>query len=268
MIGCTLMVALAQSAHPNFIQTGGVGMVVLHNSLFLIVVMASFPAFAQFPDKFTNLQVLPKDIAKHDLEQTMRGFAFALGVRCNHCHVQQPDKAMNFASDDKQTKKTARIMLQMVANINQNYISQVQGTGVRVECGTCHRGLTTPRPLQAVLGEKIDKEGIEAGVSLYNELRSRYYGGGQYDFGETPLNQLSEQLLAKNKNREAVTVMELNFKANHPDSVWAYHILAMAHQANGQLKEAITDYKNALVQHPDDTWAKSQVDELSKKLGN
>jgi len=241
-------------------------MALLRNSLFLVVI-ASISAFAQFPDKFTNLQVLPKDIAKHDLEQTMRGFAFALGVRCNHCHVQQADKSMDFAADDKQTKKTARIMLQMVATINQTYISQVQGTGVRVECGTCHRGLTTPRPLQAVLMEKIDKDGMEAGVSLYNELRGRYYGSGQYDFSETSLNQLTEQLLAKDKNRDAVTVMELNFKANHPDSVWAYHMLAMAHQANGQLKEAITDYKNALEQHPDDTWAKSQVEELSKKLG-
>ncbi len=239
----------------------------LRNSL-LFLVVSSFPAFAQFPDKFTNLQVLSKDIAKHDLEQTMRGFAFALGVRCDHCHVQQPDRSMNFAADDKQTKRTARIMLQMVVNINQNYISQVQGTRVRVECGTCHRGLTTPRPLQAVLAEKIDKEGIEAGVSLYHELRGRYFGTGQYDFGETPLNQLTEALLAKDKNHEAVTMMELNFKANHPDSVWAYHMLAMAHQANGQLREAITDYKNALVEHPDDTWAKSQVDELSKKVVN
>jgi len=239
----------------------------LRNSL-LFLVVSSFPAFAQFPEKFTNLQVLSKDIAKHDLEQTMRGFAFALGVRCDHCHVQQPDRSMNFAADDKQTKRTTRIMLQMVVNINQNYISQVQGTGVRVECGTCHRGLTTPRPLQAVLAERIDKEGIEAGVSLYNELRGRYFGTGQYDFGETPLNQLTEALLAKDRNHEAVTMMELNFKANHPDSVWAYHMLAMAHQANGQLREAITDYKNALVEHPDDTWAKSQVDELSKKVGN
>lgn len=240
----------------------------LPNCLLLVVLVSAFPAVAQFPDKFTNLQVLPKDIAKHDLEQTMRGFAFALGVRCNHCHVQQPDQSMNFAADDKPTKKTARVMLQMVANINQNYLSQVQRNGVRVECVTCHRGLTTPRPLQALLAEKIDKEGIDAGLSLYNDLRGRYYGTGQYDFGETPLNRLTEDLLARSKNREAVTVMELNFKANHPDSVWSFHMLAMAHQANGQLKEAITDYKNALVQHPDDTWAKSQVDELNKKIGN
>lgn len=40
----------------------------------------------QPPDP-TNLQVLPKDIPKAQLVQTMRGFAMGLGVRCEHCHV-------------------------------------------------------------------------------------------------------------------------------------------------------------------------------------
>ena len=241
----------------------------LRGRVVLAIVLASCNALGQFPDKFTNLQVLPKGIPKHDLEQTMRGFAFALGVTCEHCHVRSADKSMNFAADDKQSKQTARLMLQMLANINQNYVSHVEGgTGVRVECVTCHRGLTTPRPLNSVLAEKIDKEGVDAAASLYQELRDRYYGTGQYDFGEAPLNLLTEALLSKNKTLEAVTIMELNFKANHPDSVWSYHMLAMAHQANGQFQSAITDYKNALAKHPDDEWAKSQVDELSKKLGH
>jgi hypothetical protein len=52
-----------------------------------ILLLAGTPAAAQFPDKFTNLKVLPKDISKRELESTMRGFAFALSVRCDHCHV-------------------------------------------------------------------------------------------------------------------------------------------------------------------------------------
>ena len=45
-------------------------------------------ASAQIPDKFTNLKVLPKKIAKDDLISTMRQFSIGLGVRCNHCHAQ------------------------------------------------------------------------------------------------------------------------------------------------------------------------------------
>ena len=44
------------------------------------------PAAAQIPEKFVNLQVLPKDLARDSLVQIMRGFSFALGVRCQHCH--------------------------------------------------------------------------------------------------------------------------------------------------------------------------------------
>jgi len=47
---------------------------------------------AQFPEKFTNLKVLPMDISRKELESTMRGFAFALNVRCNHCHVGKTGK--------------------------------------------------------------------------------------------------------------------------------------------------------------------------------
>src|SRR5271167_4506947 len=220
----------------------------------------SAPAVAQFPEKFTNLQVLPKDISRPQLESTMRSFAFALSVRCNYCHVEKSDGKkveMDFAADDKDTKKTARVMLQMVAAINGDYMSKLAPTpSIQVQCITCHHGLTLPRTLNSVLAEAMQQKGIDAAVSLYHDLRQKYYGGGQYDFGETSLNQLSESLLAQKKNREALTIMELNFNANHPDSVWSYHMLALAHQANGLIPEAIADYRKVLELHPDDDWAK------------
>ena len=124
--------------------------------------------------------------------------------------------------------------------------------------------VTQPRPLNAVLAESLDRDGLEKTIALYNELRSKYYGGAQYDFGETPLNLFTESLLAKRKYAEALAIMELNFSANHPDSVWSYHMLAMTHQANGQIDKAIGDYRRVLELHPDDTWAKQQIETLSK----
>lgn len=138
-------------------------------------------ADAQFPDKFTNLKVLPKDISKHELESTMRGFAFVLGVRCEHCHVEKkaPEKGLDFPADDKDAKKTARVMLQMVAAVNHDYISKVPKTPtdttvIQVQCVTCHRGLTQPRPLSAVLAESLEKDGLEKTIALYHELRGKY----------------------------------------------------------------------------------------------
>jgi len=226
------------------------------------------PAGAQFPAKFSNLQVFPKDISPPQLESTMRGFAFALNVRCNYCHVEKSDGKkveMDFAADDKDSKKTARVMLQMVTAINNEYMSKLaQKPPMQVQCITCHHGLTQPRTLNSVLGETIQQKGIDAAVTQYHELRQKYYGGGQYDFGETSLNQLSESLLAQKKYKEALAIMELNFESNHADSVWSYHMLALAHQASGLIPEAIADYRKALELHPDDDWAKKQIESLSQ----
>ena len=68
-----------------------------------ILLSAGSSASAQVPDKFTNLKVLPKEITKHEMEATMRSFAFALGVRCDHCQVEKkaPERGFDFAADDK-----------------------------------------------------------------------------------------------------------------------------------------------------------------------
>jgi tetratricopeptide (TPR) repeat protein len=155
-------------------------------------------------------------------------------------------------------------MLQMVAAINHDYISKVPKTApIQAQCVTCHHGLTQPQSLNAVLAATLEKDGLDKTVALYHELRGKYYGSGQYDFGETPLNQFTESLLAQKRNGEALVIMELNFSENHPDSVWSYHMLSMAHQANGQIDKAIADYRKVLALHPDDKWAKEQVDSLT-----
>jgi tetratricopeptide (TPR) repeat protein len=183
-----------------------------------------------------------------------------------HCLLRL---GFDFAADDKDAKKTARVMLEMVTAINHDYISKVpkapaDGPAIRVQCVTCHHGLTQPRPLTAVLAESLEKDGLEKTVALYRELRGKYYGSGQYDFGETSFNQLTEDLLAQKKNSEALAVMELNFTENHPDSVWSYHMLAQTHEANGLVDKAIADYRKVLELHPEDRWAKQQIDSLSK----
>jgi tetratricopeptide (TPR) repeat protein len=174
--------------------------------------------------------------------------------------------------DDKKEKKTARVMLQVVRAINHDYISKVPAitqepkeATVEVQCVTCHHGLAQPRTLHAVLSASLEKDGPEKTIALYNELRTKYFGGAQYDFGETTLNQLTESLLAKQKKAEALAIEELNFSANHPDSMWPYHMLAQTHQANGQIDKAIADYRKVLELHPDDRWAKEQIESLSGK---
>lgn len=121
--------------------------------------------------EFRNLQVLPRDIPREELIRTMRGFTRSLGVRCDHCHVvtaTEPEQQLDFPSDAKETKRAARVMLQMVRQINGPWMERVEDAehagpagaeeddgsdagaaevdedGPRVTCWTCHRGKPEP----------------------------------------------------------------------------------------------------------------------------
>ena len=43
-------------------------------------------------------------------------------------------------------KAVARLMYTMTEEINSNYIAKVEGSGMPVTCGTCHRGHVSPEP--------------------------------------------------------------------------------------------------------------------------
>lgn len=102
---------------------------------------------AQLPAKFTNLQVLPKDISGADLVNAMKGFTRALGVRCEHCHVGEGNDLtkFDFVADTKPAKVTARKMLQMNAKLN-DAVKDIGDptTTPKITCFTCHRGAVKP----------------------------------------------------------------------------------------------------------------------------
>ncbi len=87
-------------------------------SALIILGGAGGVAVAQIPDVFTNLKVLPKDIGKRELINVMRGFAGAVGGRCNYCHVGENADTLegfDWASDDVETKPVARAMMKMTS---------------------------------------------------------------------------------------------------------------------------------------------------------
>jgi tetratricopeptide (TPR) repeat protein len=222
--------------------------------VFVFLLLAA-AARAQVPDKFTNLQVLPKDISSKDLMWTMRGFCFSLGVRCEYCHAGK-----NFNSDDLKTKITARNMLRMVAAINRDYIPKENN--IKVDCVTCHHGLSRPRSIQDVVLEEMDKSDVSSAIALYRKLRKETYGSARYDFSETSLNLLSETLVHGGKPKEAAAFMELNLELNSQLSNWAYSDLAMAHIANHEPQKAEADFSKILEGDPENSWAKEELEKL------
>jgi hypothetical protein len=103
----------------------------------------------QTPPPPENLQILPKDVGREELLTTMRGYAQALGVQCNYCHVAEGRGGRNdMAADEKQPKKTARVMMRMTARVNETLAGEVGKPAAdltKVECATCHRGSAIPK---------------------------------------------------------------------------------------------------------------------------
>lgn len=105
----------------------------------------------------TNLQVLPKNLTGQQVHEIMEGYEAALGQHCSYCHAADPKNIgpnghprLNFASDEKDEKKMARIMIAMTDDINKNYVKKVADMDKMPEmappvtCGTCHQGHEDP----------------------------------------------------------------------------------------------------------------------------
>ncbi len=222
------------------------------------------PTIAQIPEEFTNLQVFPKDIEQRRLVGAMRGFSSALGVRCNHCHVGDSADSLegyDFASDDKEAKKTARVMMQITREINGKLLPRIGKESPRqVSCVTCHRRLATPETLGEVLSAAVEKGGVAGALDEYRELREEYYGQGVYDFSPRPLNRLAENLARQGDDVDgALAVMKLNIEL-HPEAVNSHLMLGRLYLAKGDRASAIAAFERALAIEPDNRWAKRQLE--------
>jgi cytochrome c553 len=117
----------------------------------------------------TNLQVLPKTMTGEQVHELMHKWEAALGTECSTCHAADPTRKapngrpmLNFADDSKPEKATARLMFRMVEEINTQYVSKVDNSGMPVSCGTCHRGHLEPEPFVPPPDHDHDHEHHEA----------------------------------------------------------------------------------------------------------
>jgi tetratricopeptide (TPR) repeat protein len=231
-----------------------------------VLLLASVAA-AQIPDKFTNLQVLPKDTAKRELVGIMRGIASDLGVRCAHCHVG-PDnlEGMDFASDEKRVKRVAREMLKMTSLIEQT-VAQLPAHEAEahpaVTCYNCHRGMTRPpRDIRKVLSDTAEAEGIAAALATYRSLRQEHYGKGRYDFSERSLNSLAQHMLENGRKDEARAALELN-REYYPSSASVEAGFGSLYLATGEKEKARAAFRRALDLDPQDpaaSWGMRQLE--------
>ena len=241
----------------------------LYSALALVALTVPLRSAAgQIPEKFENLQYFPKDIPRDSLVNIMRGFSFSLGVRCQFCHAGGDGvsfEGVNFASDDKVTKRNARYMLRMVDSLNRFAFAALperRNPPVRLECTTCHRGNFVPTTLAATLGATIEKSGVDSAIAQYRRLRQTVELG-KYDFGEWSMSEFARTLREQGKVAEAIAMMELNGEF-YPASPSISMALGDLYRESGDKAKALERYKKVLERQPNNPMAKRRVDELSK----
>ena len=245
-----------------------------------------------------NLQVLPKDMPRQQVVAIMGGFTAALGVNCAHCHAEAAPGAggppaggpppggppaggppgaqgggrggpqgpqLDFASDDKETKKVAREMLKMVGDINGKYLpmtGRTIGDRDKVSCETCHHGLAKPQTLRTALAIAAEAKGSDSAVALYRGLRSRYYGSASYDFSENALNVAASDLARMNQRPAALALLKENL-VNYNQSASTYQTLAQIQLQAGDTAAAVDALKKGAALQPNNP----QIRQMMQRMG-
>ncbi len=236
----------------------------------ITLLMSAASAHAQFPpDSLVNLKFFPSDIDTRELINNMRGFAFALGVRCQYCHVGEegmPLAEFDFPSDEKPTKRTTREMLKMVQEINATHLADLperREPNVAVECVTCHRGQARPIMIQQVLSQTTMEHGLDSAKAAYRGLREQFYGSDSYDFSESGLTRIARSLLEQRQLDQALGLLQLN-EEFHPTSANLQYMIGEAFAARGDTTEAIARMERAIERDPAFAWAKQRLEQLKQ----
>lgn len=253
----------------------------LSGSIWLVAAVAGImlancaSTFAQvpWPEKMKNPKVLSKSTTTAELRTIMFGFSNALGVDCVHCHVAENRNdfsTYDFASDKNDKKISARTMMHMVKEINDNQLTKVVGHKagtLSVDCMTCHHGKPKPVSIVTEMISAMETDGIRAAIERYRALREKYYGKGSYDFSENSLNVLGYQLLQKEQVDDAIAVFQLNVEMN-PAASNPYDSLAEAYMRAGRKWLAFINYSKSLQLNPRNRNAEKMLNELKEILND
>jgi len=90
---------------------------------------------------FKNVRMMKDVPAARFLRIMENGYARALGVGCEHCHVED-----RWEADEKRPKRATREMMTLVRDINQSLadMQDIDTSDATVNCTTCHRGYVKP----------------------------------------------------------------------------------------------------------------------------
>ena len=195
----------------------------------------------------------------------MATVAAALGVTCDYCHAGRGTEP-KVTANGKPRLEVGREMIAMTASLNatvQAATGKTAREAATVTCATCHRGVAIPRPLADILILTGVREGADAAVKQYRDLRSQYFGRGSYDFGEDTLLNVARRL-ANARPEVAIPLADLNMEF-FPKSVNTLVTKAIA-QGGHDDEAAVATLKKALELDPDNGEIKGRLYQIEEML--
>lgn len=221
------------------------------------------------PDSLLNTKIIPRGTPVINVIGMMRNFSVGLGVRCTHCHLGEEGKPLStfdFASDEKRTKLVAREMMRMVDDINGRLQTLPGRTadGLQVTCATCHRGVSRPITLAALISDAASTAGADSAVRAYKALWQRYYGSDAYDFREASLNTAAFRLGRARKFDEALALLQLNAQ-RYPAGVAMYVTRGNILLIKGDTTAAESAFREAIRREPANEEAKGRLRDIGKQ---
>ena len=206
----------------------------------------------------------PADAPKPPLPD-MPAVAAALGVTCNYCHAGRGE-APKVTANGKPRLDVGREMIAMTHALNatvQTAAGKTAREAAAVTCATCHRGVAIPRPLGDILLQTSVRDGADAAVTQYRELRGQHYGRSAYDFGEETL-LVAARRLGQARPELAIPLADLNLEF-FPRSVNTLVAKAIA-QTRRDEEGAIATLKRALEIEPENGEVKGRLYQLEETL--
>jgi len=195
----------------------------------------------------------------------MQAVAAALGVTCEYCHAGRGAEP-KLTANGKPRLEVGREMIGMTASLNatvQAATGKTAREAAAVTCATCHRGVAIPRPLAEILVVTGVREGADAAVKQYRELRAQHFGRAAYDFGEETLLAVARRL-ANARPEVAIPLADLNMEF-FPKSVNTLVQKAIA-QTGRDDEGAVATLKKALEIDPDNGEIKGRLYQIEEML--
>ena len=110
--------------------------------------------------------------------------------------------------------------------------------------------------------QEIKKSGIEAGLKMYQAIRSDPKSKLYFDEGE--MNAMGYRLMGTGNLKDAIEIFGLNVEL-HPESANVYDSLGEAYMNSGDTQDAIRNYRKSLQINPDNKNAREKLRALERR---